>query len=510
MGHGGEKEQRRPASVYLAHVTLPAGPLLALILGTAQPSVPAQAALEAALREAVAASCPGAKIALDGDLTRAARRYGQAVREGRAQTGGTDLSFFASLEAADPAPFAGVAVVEPPAEADRAVQDLFPRSCRFTHAGVAATPLPGNRAVVAVLTSSRAVALAELPGRVAPGARVRVAGTLSSGLLGPRLYVLGPGGEVEERALALSRVRAFSEDLVLRGRGEHAVEVLADGPGGPQVLALRRIFAGIEPPEGPPPAPKARQGLSGVEEAIGSLRAARGLPRLTRDAALDAVAEKHSQAMARARTFAHVLPGDGNMTDRLRQSGYAYRSAGENIGLAPDAVAAHEAVVSSPAHLANLLDPRHQRLGLGAVRGTSPDGMPAVYLTEVLAAPVLGSRDPAGEVARVLAEERRKQRLPVLVRDESLDAVALAEVRALSLGGVSELRRSGAAQRAMDANPALHSAAVDLVVGTAPEEAKGSNNLRNAGWTRVGVGALYASSKEYGPGRLWVLIVYGR
>jgi len=86
----------------------------------------------------------------------------------------------------------------------------------------------------------------------------------------------------------------------------------------------------------------------------------------------------------------------------------------------------------------------------------------------------------------------------------------LAEVRALSLGGVSELRRSGAAQRAMDANPGLRSAAVDLVVGTAPEEAKSSNNVRNAGWTRVGVGALYASSKEYGPGRLWVLIVYGR
>jgi uncharacterized protein YkwD len=510
MGHGGEKDRRRPGSVYLACVTLPAGPLLALLLGTAQPSVPAQGALEAALREAVAASCPGAKIALDADLTRAAQRYGQAVREGRAQPGGADLAFFAGLETADPAPFAGVAVVEPPAEADRAVQDLFPRSCRFTHAGVAATALPGNRAVVAVLSSSRAVALTELPGRVAPGARVRVSGTLSPGLLRPRLYALRPGGEVEEKALALSRGRDFAENLVLRGRGEHAVEVLADGPGGPQVLALKRIFAGTEPPDAPPPAPKAREGLTFVEEAIASLRAARGLPRLTRDAALDALAEKHSQAMARSRTFAHVLPADGTMTDRLRQSGYAYRSAGENIGLAPDAVAAHEAVVSSPAHLANLLDPRHQRLGLGAMRGTSPDGVPVVYLTEILAAPVLGSRDPAGEVARVLAEERRKHRLPVLVRDESLDAIALAEVRALSLGGVPEIRRSGAAQRALDTNPGLRSAAVDLVVGTAPEEAKGSNNLRDAGWTRVGVGALYASSREYGPGRLWVLIVYGR
>ena len=492
-----------------------------LMVGAAASPVPAQRALEAALREAVAASCPGLAYSLDADLTRAAAEYTLAVRDGRAQQGGAALAFFAGLHAADPAPTAGVAGVSPPQDADRAVGDLVPHSCRFTHAGVAAIAIAPARAVVAVLTAVRAVALDHIPGRVEPGARVRVAGRLGPGLSAPRLYALAPGGEVREQQLPLLAGHRFSAALTLRARGEHVVEVLADGAGGPQVVALRRVFAGVDPPRSPPTAadtpvaPGASRRrrpdeLARVEAAIDSLRGARGLPGLSRDAALDAIAEGHSRAMARARTFAHVLPTDGTMTDRLRRAGYAYRSAGENIGLAADAVDAHEAVVASPAHLANLLDPRHRRLGLGAVKGISPDGGEAVYLTELLAAPVVGARDPAAQVLRLLETERVRLRLPALADDRTLDAIALSEVRAISLGGGFPARKGIAARRAIDTDLALRSAAADLVVGSAPEDATNSSNLRDPGWTRVGVGAIYASSRQYGAGRLWVLIVYGK
>ena len=492
-----------------------------LVLGAAAPSVPAQRALQVALREAIAASCPGLAWTLDADLTRAAAEYALAVRDGRAQQSGSALAFYAGLWAADPAPYAGVAAVSPPENADRAVGDLFPHSCKFTHAGVAAMAIGPSRAVVALLTSVRAVALEPIPGRVAPGARVRIAGRLGPGLSSPRLYALAPGDEVRDQNLPLSPARRFSAELTLRERGEHVLEVLADGPGGPQVLALRRVFAGVEPPLAPPAEPVVPEAsgagaaqhpdeLARVETAIAVLRVARGLPRLSRDAALDAIAEGHSRAMASARTFAHVLATDGAMTDRLRKAGYAYRSAGENIGLAADAVSAHEAVVASPAHLANLLDPRHRRLGLGEARGPSPDGGEAVYLTEILAAPVVGSRDPSGEVLRLLEAERGRLRLPSLEDDHTLDAIALSEVRAISLGAGLPARRGLAAQRAIDTDLSLRSAAADLVVGSAPVDAISSSNLRDPDWTKVGVGAIYASSPQYGPGRLWVLIVYGK
>jgi hypothetical protein len=56
----------------------------------------------------------------------------------------------------------------------------------------------------------------------------------------------------------------------------------------------------------------------------------------------------------------------------------------------------------------------------------------------------------------------------------------------------------------------LSSAVAELYVGSAPEEVGSSKNLDERKWTRIGVGALYASSRQYGPGRLWVLLLYGR
>ena len=50
----------------------------------------------------------------------------------------------------------------------------------------------------------------------------------------------------------------------------------------------------------------------------------------------------------------------------------------------------------------------------------------------------------------------------------------------------------------------------EIFVGTAPEDAVRSRNLAEASWKRLGVGAIYASSKTYGAGRLWVVLLYGR
>src|SRR5205814_7361364 len=151
------------------------------------------------------------------------------------------------------------------------------------------------------------------------------------------------------------------------------------------------------------------EGLAGVEHEIARLRASHGLTGLERDVELDAVAEAHSREMARLRTFAHVLPTTGSLGDRLRAKGYPFRSIGENIGLSSDVGTAHDAIVGSPAHLANLLDPRHRRLGLGAASGLTADGNEGVYLTEVFAVPAVGSADPIGEIIRLIAAERKRR-----------------------------------------------------------------------------------------------------
>src|SRR5438552_3441125 len=75
--------------------------------------LPAQATLEAALAEAVRASCPEVRFPIDAALTRAAQQFAAAVEEGRASPSGGALGFYASLESAEPAPIAGVATIQP-------------------------------------------------------------------------------------------------------------------------------------------------------------------------------------------------------------------------------------------------------------------------------------------------------------------------------------------------------------------------------------------------------------
>jgi uncharacterized protein YkwD len=421
---------------------------------------------------------------------------------------GPAASFYASLESYEPSPVAGIATVSPASQAERAAGELFPKSCRFNRIGVAAAEMRGGEAVVCALSAIHGTTLERIPGRVEAGQSIEIRGTLAEGLKNPRIYVTRPSREVQEIELPGSG-RTFSTTLVCADRGEHSIEVLADGAGGPQVAAIRRVFAGVPPPASPPRETRAGDGLRGVEDAIAQLRASRGLPGLQRDPELDAVAEAHSREMARLRTFAHVLPSDGSLSDRLRARGYAYRSIGENIGLSSDVATAHDAIVGSPAHLANLLDPRHRRLGLGAASGLTADGADGVYLTEVLAAPVVGSPDPAADVARFIAEERQKRGLPALRRDPGLDAVAVKQIKVNASLDQLKLDKT-VATRALDKVPHLSSATAELYIGSAPDELGTSKNVAEPKWTRLGVGAVYASSKLYGPGRLWVLLLYGR
>src|SRR6267143_1975840 len=141
--------------------------------------------------------------------------------------------------------------------------------------------------------------------------------------------------------------------------------------------------------------------------------------------------------------------------------------------------------------------------------GRPAEGAEGVYLTEVFAVPIVGSSDPAGEVARFIERERSKRGLPPLQRDAALDRVADSEIHATALADQMKLDQT-LTKRALRESRDLSSAVAELHVGSAPEELGWSKNLTAREWTHIGVGALYASSRQYGPGRLWVLLLYGR
>jgi uncharacterized protein YkwD len=98
-------------------------------------------------------------------------------------------------------------------------------------------------------------------------------------------------------------------------------------------------------------------------------RAAQGLGPLRADPELAQVARAHSRDMFVRGYFSHLTPEGKDPFDRIRQAQVRYLTAGENLALAPTLQQAHQGLMNSPGHRANILRPAFGRVGIGIVDG---------------------------------------------------------------------------------------------------------------------------------------------
>ncbi|HEX4946914.1 MAG TPA: CvpA family protein [Blastocatellia bacterium] len=94
-------------------------------------------------------------------------------------------------------------------------------------------------------------------------------------------------------------------------------------------------------------------------------RQAVGLSPLAPDPELTAVARQHSDDMLTRSYFSHYTPEGASPFDRLRAAGVRFLAAGENLALAPTLQIAHDGLMQSPGHRANILRPTFGRVGIG-------------------------------------------------------------------------------------------------------------------------------------------------
>ena len=104
-------------------------------------------------------------------------------------------------------------------------------------------------------------------------------------------------------------------------------------------------------------------------ELVNRERAAAGLKPLAPDPEMTEVARAHSADMFARGYFAHVSPDGQDPFDRMKRAGVTFRTAGENLALAPTVRVAHTGLMNSPGHRANILRPAFGRLGIGIVDG---------------------------------------------------------------------------------------------------------------------------------------------
>ncbi|WP_374711603.1 CAP domain-containing protein [Symbiobacterium terraclitae] len=131
-------------------------------------------------------------------------------------------------------------------------------------------------------------------------------------------------------------------------------------------------------PQTQPQTTAAVSGLTAAEQQMLNLvnqeRAKAGLKPLQADLQLTRLARMKSQDMINRNYFSHNSPTYGSPFDMMKAYGVTYRTAGENIAGNQSVQAAHNALMNSPGHRANILNAQYTHIGIGIVEG-GPYGM---------------------------------------------------------------------------------------------------------------------------------------
>jgi uncharacterized protein YkwD len=224
-------------------------------------------------------------------------------------------------------------------------------------------------------------------------------------------------------------------------------------------------------------------------------RAQVGAPRLILDAGMSRAARLHAEKMVAERHLSHRFEGEPSLPQRLAATTRTQLDQeGENVAFDFDAAQAHQHLMQSPPHRANLLNPAYNVLGLGVVRSGD-----RLYIVQDFghALPKYSLAQAKQQIAAALAESRRQANQPALARSDLTNsddtACSMAQADKLGTEPVHEL--------------AQHYTVftyTSLYPGTLPENA--SPVLASRGLRRFSVGACYARTQTYPTGVYWVVL----
>lgn len=99
-------------------------------------------------------------------------------------------------------------------------------------------------------------------------------------------------------------------------------------------------------------------------------RTKQGLNTLTEDDKLRNAARSYAKEMFRFGFFSHISKVDNSSPgDRASRDNITYTFLGENLAYAPDVYIAHQGLMNSPGHRANILSTDFNRVGIGIIDG---------------------------------------------------------------------------------------------------------------------------------------------
>jgi len=247
----------------------------------------------------------------------------------------------------------------------------------------------GERSVLAAVAVDALGDLLALPVRARSGAWLDISAELLVPASDAKVVVLGPSGAPRSVPTSFDgknvRARVHADRP-----GSFLVQVLANVSGGPRPVLEATVYADVHPPtsffgdaapgEQNETSARAKDPSDALLSMVNRARETEQRPALQRDPTLDAIAQRHAEAMRSLRRVAHDA-GDGDPRARVEAAGMGVLAAGENVAHALDVSRAHRALWASPSHRENLLQARFDKIGIGIAEDA--DG--SIWVCEVFA-----------------------------------------------------------------------------------------------------------------------------
>jgi uncharacterized protein YkwD len=232
-------------------------------------------------------------------------------------------------------------------------------------------------------------------------------------------------------------------------------------------------------------------------QLVNQERAKTGAPALKWDERLQQAAREHSALMAQKQQLSHQFPGEPTMHNRLAATGIRLDNDAENVAMDSEAAQiAHEGLMGSPPHRANILNPQYNAAGIGVVRQGG-----ARWITEDFAHEVPERSDVEAEDMVAAAWQRERSRAQLLPARR----VSTPRLRRMAC----EMARKGRLDTSMPL--ALAEVRSDVAYTQSQPERLPSSALKAAHdprFTRFAVGACFVRDHSYPAGIFWVVIAF--
>jgi hypothetical protein len=157
---------------------------------------------------------------------------------------------------------------------------------------------------------------------------------------------------------------------------------------------------------------------------VNDLRAGQNKNVLTVNTKLNVSSAMKANDMAQGSYFSHTSPAGNNLAYFLKQAGYNYSVAGENLAMGfNDTAELFQAWVDSPTHYNNIVDTDFKETGIGVMAGLYND-IPTIYIAEHFGTPkVVAQTAPKEEIVAPAVTVPE----PKVESDTKIEPVAVVE-----------------------------------------------------------------------------------